>query len=436
MRTEHERDSGLTLVELVIVIAVMGIVMVVLSATFVVISRSNPASEARTDGARALLGLSAWLPEDVTSTIPGDAPAGGFGFGADVCASGQGAPLVGLTSLDTATGVTHGRDYLLTIRNGAPAVVRVTCENGGSMTSNYVTGPLSEVSDCPGTTAPAPAWVVPIDESGTTIGLRFFVLVDCDVVELNATSNNPNEPALPPPGTALPPTTTSSLPNTPPVLSPTTYAVEVHETPGASVSLYVLASDPEGDPLTVTFAAVDPAFDPPTSVGTFVTITHDGTVPVGESRDLPFTVTDGRGGSAPGTITVTVISASVATTTIVPTTTTPTTIPCTGASVVSVTPTRVSNGGGDDVGTLNRDITVVVNLGSDCPELGLLFDPLNADGSSPTVPELRWKPFNGSTTLVITKTEYSWSDGFHTVELKNDSDSPDVIDSFVVEVSP
>ncbi|HSJ71023.1 MAG TPA: prepilin-type N-terminal cleavage/methylation domain-containing protein [Acidimicrobiia bacterium] len=433
--TARRGDEGLTLVELVVVIALLGLVMLVLSATFIVISRTNPTSEARADGARALLGMSAWLPEDVSSAIPGDAPGGGFDFGGDVCASGQGTPLVGLLSIDAATGIEHGRDYLLTVRNDDPVVVRVTCEDGGSLTSNFVTGPLSEVGDCPGTPATASAWVLPVTTAGTTIGVRFYILVDCDVVELNATTNNPNEAALPPPGTVLPPTTTSPQENRQPELAQVDYVVDVHETPGASVSLYVLVSDPDGDPLTVTFSGFDPALAP-TSVGTFVTITHDGSVPVGESRAFDYTVSDGRGGEVSGTITVGVISESTPTTVVDTTTTTTTTLPCTGASIVSASPSRVSNGGADDVGPLNREVSIMVNLGSNCPQLGLLFDPLNPDGSSPPVPDLRWRPFNGSPSLVITRTEYSWGDGFHTFQLKNDSNNSTIIDSIIVEIAP
>jgi prepilin-type N-terminal cleavage/methylation domain-containing protein len=77
-RFRRLHDRGFTLVETVIVVALMGIVMSVLAATFVVVVRTNPANEARDDGARGLLGLSTWLPEDVSSTPPGTSADNGF----------------------------------------------------------------------------------------------------------------------------------------------------------------------------------------------------------------------------------------------------------------------------------------------------------------------------------------------------------------------
>lgn len=63
-------DGGFTLIELVVAIAVLGIIMPVITATFVVIVRNSPAVQTRTDDSRSTRGLSTWLPQDVLSTPP------------------------------------------------------------------------------------------------------------------------------------------------------------------------------------------------------------------------------------------------------------------------------------------------------------------------------------------------------------------------------
>ena len=63
-------DGGFTLIELVVAIAVLGIIMPVITATFVVIVRNSPTVQTRTDDSRSTRGLSTWLPQDVLSTPP------------------------------------------------------------------------------------------------------------------------------------------------------------------------------------------------------------------------------------------------------------------------------------------------------------------------------------------------------------------------------
>ena len=63
-------DGGFTLIELVVAIAVLGIIMPVITDTFVDIVRNSPAVQTRTDDSRSTRGLSTWLPQDVLSTPP------------------------------------------------------------------------------------------------------------------------------------------------------------------------------------------------------------------------------------------------------------------------------------------------------------------------------------------------------------------------------
>ena len=62
------RNAGFTLVEVVVVVALIALVAVALGAAFTVIIRTTPTAEDRVDDANAVLGLTNWLPQDVAST--------------------------------------------------------------------------------------------------------------------------------------------------------------------------------------------------------------------------------------------------------------------------------------------------------------------------------------------------------------------------------
>ncbi len=76
-------DAGFTLTEVVIVVFLLGIIMPVLAMAFTVVIRTTPTSEDRADDSRALLNLTNWLSQDVSSTaedgfyIGTSAPSGG-----------------------------------------------------------------------------------------------------------------------------------------------------------------------------------------------------------------------------------------------------------------------------------------------------------------------------------------------------------------------
>jgi prepilin-type N-terminal cleavage/methylation domain-containing protein len=63
-----QRDRGFTLIEAIIVISILGLLASVIAAAFVVVIRTSPASEARADDSRSLLGITNWLSQDVAST--------------------------------------------------------------------------------------------------------------------------------------------------------------------------------------------------------------------------------------------------------------------------------------------------------------------------------------------------------------------------------
>lgn len=75
------KDSGFTLLELLVVIVLMGTVTSVLSTALVVALRVNPQTDARLDDARATRALATWLANDTMSAppfLPEDSAQGGI----------------------------------------------------------------------------------------------------------------------------------------------------------------------------------------------------------------------------------------------------------------------------------------------------------------------------------------------------------------------
>ena len=70
MTARRSRDDGMTLVELVVVTSIVGLVTLVIAATFIVILRVAPTTEFRIDDARSTRGLQTWLVRDIASTPP------------------------------------------------------------------------------------------------------------------------------------------------------------------------------------------------------------------------------------------------------------------------------------------------------------------------------------------------------------------------------
>ena len=67
---EHRarRDGGMTLVELVVSVALLGLVMAVISAAIIVTFRQADATEGRVNLARSEQGIDTWIPADLSST--------------------------------------------------------------------------------------------------------------------------------------------------------------------------------------------------------------------------------------------------------------------------------------------------------------------------------------------------------------------------------
>ena len=72
MTTDHlKRDRGFTLVEVVICVALLGVLAPVLLSVIVVTLKSSPAIADRADAATIVQGLVTWLPQDIDSAAPG-----------------------------------------------------------------------------------------------------------------------------------------------------------------------------------------------------------------------------------------------------------------------------------------------------------------------------------------------------------------------------
>lgn len=70
MSRHSERDEGMTLVEIIIVTALLGLVASVIAAAVITVLKVTPEAAFRVDDARSTRGLQTWLVRDVASTPP------------------------------------------------------------------------------------------------------------------------------------------------------------------------------------------------------------------------------------------------------------------------------------------------------------------------------------------------------------------------------
>lgn len=155
MSRSERRDDGLTLVELLVVVSLIGLVMFVIAAAFTTIVRVAPNTMYRIDDARSTRGLHTWLTRDISSTPPhvydtatgtgyvdGSYPSPGAAGvpGADVCAPPGGTHVLFMAWSDR--GVSYRAQY--TIEGDAGSgfrVVRTIC--GGDDDRLPLTGDVS-----------------------------------------------------------------------------------------------------------------------------------------------------------------------------------------------------------------------------------------------------------------------------------------------------
>ena len=238
------RHNGFTLVEVIIVVAILGLVMSALAAAFVVVLRVSPASQTRADDARALLGLTNWVSQDVAS-----AEEDQFIIGPHTSSCSSGVPAsTGLLELRWSEGVTiFSVDYrYVPAGSGSGTIHRYSCKDGGAAAGLRVSPTLRDI---PSATFAPPA-PVNITLVPTTLvdgvtpgskGLQFQVFVldekgaQRELLSLDATTSNRHG--------ELPPIGESGGTNQPPV------AVDGVLDPaiaGVASNVALVGSDPEG----------------------------------------------------------------------------------------------------------------------------------------------------------------------------------------------
>lgn len=370
--TAPNRD-GFTLVETVVTVGLMALVAVALASAFTVIARTAPRVGDRADDARALLGLTNWLPQDVASTEPGRFVLG------DVASPCGGTSGTGLLQLSWEEGsVEFAVDYrFVDAGPGLGTVTRFACVDGGTASSVTTTSTLERI----GGSVPIDVFSITEPASGRE-GVRFVVealaddgatvleILDLDAYTSNVHTTLPSLPAAP---------TATTLPNQP----PTAHDIEVTVHPDDGLNVLPLpVVDPDGpEPNFVSYGTIGPADQ------TFITPYHDyaadgfttsggadvwvGANPGSDGTTEVFTyeVVDEDGATATGQITITVDSAMAPSTST--TTSTTTTVPC-AADIVSVSPATV---GRRSDGRLDADVALAITSSGSCRPLVVSFDP-------------------------------------------------------------
>lgn len=130
--SSDRRDDGFTLIETLMVMAVMSIIITALAVSFTVIVRVSPDTELRIDDARSTRGLSTWLAHDTTSAprFQPEQPVGGIDTTAsrDSCGGGPGANMIHFTwTEDSFLDRVFTSSYRFVVDGDEGRIVRVTC---------------------------------------------------------------------------------------------------------------------------------------------------------------------------------------------------------------------------------------------------------------------------------------------------------------------
>lgn len=215
----QRRNDGFTLIELVVVVALLGLISAVLASAIVVVLRNNPANTERLDDSRVVKGLVTWLPQDIDST-----PTGGFETDRNAptgCSGANpGVSILKLTWTEQLNGTTtrFRSNYRYVTEGEQATVVRITCHGTGAepLGAPATITVASSLQPLPGDWDPGelPARVV-LTYNGPEVQLVRTELRTATgkVMRVEAASKNPSA-TLPPTTTVAPPSTTSTTTST------------------------------------------------------------------------------------------------------------------------------------------------------------------------------------------------------------------------------
>jgi prepilin-type N-terminal cleavage/methylation domain-containing protein len=131
MAEPRHSDRGFTLVEVLVVIAVLGVLITALASTIVVILRTTPSTETRIDDARTTRGLVTWLTQDVMSTPLANRVNVKSNEEAPPCKDSKGDRLLRMNWTErmkpTEPSTEFIADYRLVPRGSESVITRYTC---------------------------------------------------------------------------------------------------------------------------------------------------------------------------------------------------------------------------------------------------------------------------------------------------------------------
>jgi prepilin-type N-terminal cleavage/methylation domain-containing protein len=303
MRRQHAgNDGGFTLVELLICVALVGVLATVTSSAIVVALRTTPAVEDRADASVNVQGLVTWLPQDVDSATPDSFDAApGTPSGCSGADPGQNLLKMAWTETISATAnyVVSYRYVPESIPSKGGRLVRVYCVAGTAPQTLKMSGLIP-----PWIVGSEPVKVLITDSPDTDARkdtIKFSVEpIRGKTIVITGTTKNLNESLPPPAGGTTPPETVPA--NQPPVGVGATYSI----TSGTPLAVSVSGTDPEGLAVTATIPG-PPAGWTVTSTGSLsfnvtAPATADNTTVV-----IPFTVTDPGGQSGSANLTFNVV---------------------------------------------------------------------------------------------------------------------------------